>query len=406
MAATPSVLSHYQGRRVWGEPEPSMGLPLDGFLLGVVLTLLLVGVVFVASASTSIATEYTGDATYYLQRHLIFVALGVVAAVCAFAVPMRWWSAMRFFALLASIVVLVAVLIIGREVNGSVRWIEAGPINIQASEIARLGLILYMAGYLAKQGERIRTEAWEFLRPALVFIVAAVLLLQQPDFGATVVLCVTLMGMLFMAGSHLLPFAISVSLGVVSFALLVVFSPYRVQRVLGFVDPWEDPYGASYQLVQSLIAIGRGQWLGVGLGQSQQKQGFMPESHTDFIYAVIGEELGLIGTIGLLALFCLLVWKIFTIATRAIEAGKAFMAYLAVGIGLWLGTQALVNMGVAMGVLPTKGLTLPFISYGGSSLIVTLAAMGILLRITYELRHINRRVPTTGRQVQRGSGHE
>lgn len=386
-----AMQSTQQSTRSYYAPPKSMAgeatpWPIDTWLLGVVVALCLIGMVFVASASTSIATEYTGNALHYAKRHAVFLCIAIAAASAVFAVPMQWWDRGRFVMLGAGFVALVAVLLIGKEVNSAVRWISVGPVNVQASEVARVCFILYMAGYLAHRGAMVRTDLSAFVRPAILFVAAAVLLMRQPDFGATVVLGVTMMGMLFLAGARILPFLVTVLVASGSFALLIIYSPYRVRRLLGFVDPWEDPYGASYQLVQSLIAVGRGEWFGVGLGQGLQKQGFMPESHTDFIYAVIAEEFGLLGTLGVLSLYVVLVWRVFKIATAAIDAGREFMAYLCAGIGLWLGTQAFVNMGVNMGLLPTKGLTLPLISYGGSSLVVTLCAIALLLRASYELK--------------------
>ena len=294
---------------------------------------------------------------------------------------------------MAAVGLLILVLIpgIGKEVNGSIRWIGAGPINIQVSEIAKLFALIYVAGYLKRHGGELRmadfhTSAMALARPIGVLAVLAVLLLLEPDFGSVVVLMAAALGMVFLAGVNLWQFG-ALQVGTLAvMAMLILSSPYRQDRVLSFLEPWKDPFGKGYQLAQSLIAIGRGELFGVGLGESVQKLFYLPEAHTDFLFAVLAEELGLVGILLVITLFMTLVWRAFKIGRRAERLNMNFSAYLAYGIGLWFGIQALFNMGVNMGALPTKGLTLPLMSYGGSSVVVMCVALALLLRIDVETR--------------------
>ena len=362
-------------------------LQIDPVLMTIVLALLLGGFVILASASISISDNAAGNPFFYLQRQLLAAAIGVVAGgVCLF-VPMQVWQSLGPLMLFTGLALLVLVLIpgVGYEVNGSTRWVRAGFMNLQVSEPARLCLLLYLSGYLVRRNKALREEFMGFLRPMLVLTVACVLLLKEPDFGAALVLLATALVMLFVAGARLRDFLLFFSAAVFAMVALAITSPYRMKRLTAFLDPWADPYNSGFQLTQSLIAIGRGEWFGVGLGDSVQKLFYLPEAHTDFVFAVFAEEFGLAGSLLLIGLFAALLWRIFRLGMRAASAERFFEAYTAVGLGTWLGLQAFINVGVNMGLLPTKGLTLPLISYGRSSLIITMICIGLLLRIHHEL---------------------
>lgn len=374
-----------EGRTALPFPDPWVLIPAG--------LLLLLGLLMVASASMPIADARTGQPFYFLIRQSVFALVGLLAAGLVFQVPMSRWRRSGPLLLLAAFALLVLVLVpgIGKEVNGSMRWIVVGPINIQASELAKLFTLIYVAGYLKRHCEELRTadfrtSALALLRPMAVLGVLAVLLLLEPDFGSVVVLMATALGMVFLAGVNLRQFGVLQVGTLLIMAALIYSSPYRRERMLGFLDPWADAQASGYQLTQALIAIGRGEWFGVGLGASVQKLFYLPESYTDFLFAVLAEELGLAGILSVIVLFVILVWRTFEIGHRAERLGKEFSAYLAYGIGLWFGLQALFNIGVNMGVLPTKGLTLPLMSYGGSSLVVMCMALALLLRIDVETR--------------------
>lgn len=362
-------------------------LQFDPVLLTIVLTLLLGGLVILASASISVADNATGEPFFYVERQLVAAAIGAFAGLICLFVPMQVWRTLGPLLLLAGLGLLLVVLIpgIGYEVNGSRRWIRLGILNLQVSEPARLCFILYLAGYLVRRHKAVREEFVGFLRPMLLLSLACAALLAEPDFGAAVVLLVTALTMLFVAGARIRDFALFFSAAVVGMAVLAMTSPYRMERLTTFLDPWADPYNSGFQLTQSLIAIGRGEWLGVGLGNGVQKLFYLPEAHTDFVFAVFAEEFGLLGSLVLIGVFLALLWRIFKLAIRAFSAERFFEAYLAIGLGTWLGLQAFINVGVNMGLLPTKGLTLPLVSYGRSSLIVTMIAIALLLRIHHEL---------------------
>ena len=362
-------------------------LQFDPVLLGIVFALLLGGFVILASASISISDNATSNPFFYLQRQLLAAAIGAIAGgVCLF-IPMQVWRNLGPLMLFMGLALLVVVLIpgIGYEVNGSRRWVRVGIMNLQVSEPARLCFLMYLSGYLVRRSKPLREQFVGFLRPMLVLTLACMLLLQEPDFGAAIVLLATALVMLFVAGARIRDFIVFFSAAVVAMAALAVTSPYRLKRLTGFLDPWADPYNSGFQLTQSLIAIGRGEWFGVGLGESVQKLFYLPEAHTDFVFAVFAEEFGLLGSLCLIALFLALLWRIFKLGIRAHDAERFFEAYMAIGLGTWLGLQAFINVGVNMGLLPTKGLTLPLISYGRSSLIVTMICIGLLLRIHHEL---------------------
>lgn len=361
---------------------------LDYELLGVSLTLLAIGLVMVASASIAMADRQLDDPFYYSLRQGIYVIVGLGMAALVFRVRMAHWARAGVPVLILAFVLLIAVLIpgVGRSVNGAARWIALGPLNLQASEPVKLLLFIYLASYLVRHSEEVRSRISGFIKPMGVVGLAAVLLLIEPDFGATVVVLAAAMAMMFLAGVRWWQFATLIGAAVGAMSLLAITSPYRMVRLTTFVDPWADPFNSGFQLTQSLIAIGRGQWFGVGLGGSVQKLFYLPEAHTDFVFAVWAEEFGLLGVLILVALYGYLVWRAFSIGSVAQQAGDHFSGYLAYGIGTWLGLQAFINIGVNMGALPTKGLTLPLMSYGGSSLVVVCVAIALLLRIDYETR--------------------
>jgi len=362
-------------------------LQIDSVLLTIVLTLLLGGLVILASASISISDNATDNPFFYVQRQLIAVAIGGAAGFVCLFVPMQVWRSLGLLLLFVGLALLVVVLLpgFGHEVNGSTRWLRLGIINLQVSEPARLCFLIYLAGYLVRQNKSLRDEFTGFLRPMIVLTVACILLLAEPDFGAAVVLLATALVMMFVAGARIRDFFLFFMVAVLAMVALILTVPYRMKRVTGFLDPWADPFDSGFQLTQSLIAIGRGEWFGVGLGDSVQKLFYLPEAHTDFVFAVYAEEFGLLGSLVLIALFLALLWRVFRLAMRAANAERFFEAYIAIGLGTWLGIQAFINIGVNMGLLPTKGLTLPLISYGRSSLIITMICISLLLRIHHEL---------------------
>lgn len=362
----------------------------DPVLLTATLLILGLGLVMVASASITLASRLTGNPFYFFERQVGYTCLGLVLAAIAYSVPLGWWQRSSFMLLVIALVMLVAVLIpgIGRHVNGSVRWIAFGPLRLQVSEPARLLVLVYIAGYIARRHTELSTRFSGSLKPMLVVSLAALLLLAEPDFGAAMVLIATSMTMLFFGGARLRDFAVFAIAGMAAFVVLAVASPYRLERITAFLHPWSHPFDSGFQLTNSLIAIGRGGFFGVGLGESVQKLFYLPEAHTDFLFAVLAEELGLLGCLVVIALFLVFTWRAVTIARRAARQAQMFGAYLAFGLGLWIGFQAFINMGVNMGALPTKGLTLPLMSYGGSSLIVVCLAIGLILRVEIETRGV------------------
>ena len=372
-------------------------LQMDPVLLSIGLALLTGGLIILASASISVSDNVVGDPFYYVQRQAFAVVIGAAAAFICLFIPMSVWRNLGPLLLLIALALLLVVLIpgVGYAVNGSTRWLKIGAINIQVSEPARLCLILYVAGYLVRQNKSLRDQFVGFLRPMLVLSLACGLLLAEPDFGAAIVLLATALAMLFVAGARVRDFLLFFSTTIAAMTALAITSPYRLQRLTAFLDPWSDPFNSGFQLTQSLIAIGRGEWFGVGLGSSVQKLFYLPEAHTDFVFAVFAEEFGLFGSLLLISLFLGLLWRIFRLSIRAANAERFFEAYLAVGLGTWLGLQAYINVGVNMGLLPTKGLTLPLISYGRSSLIIAMISIGLLLRVHHELvtdaRPVNRK---------------
>lgn len=367
---------------------PPLWPSLDHGLLAVLGIIAALGLVMVMSSSVSLAERQADDAFFYLKRQLVFFALGSMLAVAVLRIRLESWQSASTLLLGLAYLLLILVLIpgIGREVNGAVRWIPLGLFNLQASELAKPLVLLYLAAYLVRRADTLQTRMMAFLVPIGVLALISLLLLLEPDFGTAVVIAATGMGMLFLAGIPLWRFALLGGLVAAAGGLLVVTSPYRWTRLTTFLDPWQDPFASGFQLTQSLIAIGRGEWLGVGLGGSVQKLFYLPEAHTDFLFAVYAEELGLLGVVSLIGLYGFVVFRAFMIGGRSLWQGLPFGGYLAYGIGLWFGMQAFINIGVNMGLLPTKGLTLPLMSYGGSSLISTMLMMALLLRADFELR--------------------
>jgi cell division protein FtsW len=358
----------------------------DLVLLTTAGCILLLGLVMMTSASITIADRQVHEPLYYLERQSTGVALGILAAVIAMMIPTNVWERLAIPLLVLAFLFLVIVLIpgVGHEVNGSRRWLRLGLMNFQASELARVLLLTYLASYIVRRQAELKENIKGFLKPLGILIGAGGLLLLEPDFGAATVLMATGLGVLFTAGVKLRHFIALVTLAAGGLALIAVTSAYRMKRLTAFLDPWADPFNSGFQLTQSLIAIGRGELFGVGLGSSVQKLFYLPEAHTDFVFAVLAEELGLVGVILTLGLFIALVWRSFHISRLAAEAGLPFQAYCAAAFGIWLGLQTFINIGVNMGILPTKGLTLPLMSYGGSSMLVTLGWLGLLMRIYHE----------------------
>jgi cell division protein FtsW len=360
----------------------------DRVLLTLAAIILLFGLVMVASASISLADKATGNPFYYLERQVLYSIVGIAGATLAYYLPLSLWQRTGFLLLLFAFVLLAVVLVpgIGRHVNGSIRWVVVGPFRLQVSEPARLLILVYIAGYIVRRQQELLNGFKGVLKPMLLLGAALLLLLAEPDFGAAMVLIASAMGMLFFGGARLRDFAVFMLLGAVGFVLLTVTSPYRLERLTGFLNPWSHPFDSGFQLTQSLIAIGRGQFFGVGLGESVQKLFYLPEAHTDFLFAVLAEEFGLFGSLLVIGLYLAFTWRAVVIARRAAAKQQMFAAYLAFGLGLWIGLQAFINIGVNMGLLPTKGLTLPMMSYGGSSLIVMCTAVGLILRVDRETR--------------------
>lgn len=361
---------------------------IDYLLLFSAIALAMIGLVMVASASITMADRELGYPFYYALRQSVYICLGVASGLVLFRLRLAILEHLGLTLLLSAFVLLLLVLApgVGVEVKGATRWVNTGLFRLQVSEPAKLCFIIYLASYLARHQEDVHTRLTAFLKPIGLLGIVSLLLLAEPDFGSAVVLGATVMGMIFMAGVRLVHFA-----GMAAFAGMLlggaaVSSSYRMVRLKTFLDPWADPFDNGFQLTQSLMAIGRGEWFGVGLGSSIQKLFYLPEAHTDFVFAVLAEELGLLGVCVIIALYSVLVWRALVIAAQAVRAGNPFASHLAYGIGIWFGLQSFINIGVNMGLLPTKGLTLPLMSYGGSSMVVMCAALALLLRIDYETR--------------------
>ncbi len=370
---------------------------LDPFLIWSAIALLIFGLVMVYSSSIAYAegSKVSGhSSTFFLLRHAVFLSVGMVAGVFAVQVPLSGWQRAAPYLFAAGVLLLIAVCIphIGREVNGSRRWLPLGPINLQPSELMKLFAVLYAADYTVRKLPVMGSFKQAFLPMLGVIMFTGFLLLREPDFGAFVVICTIAFGILFLGGLNARIFALLFVMALVGFVLLIWLSPYRRERLFNFVDPWRDSYGSGYQLSHALIAFGRGEWFGVGLGASVEKLFYLPEAHTDFLLAVIAEELGFAGVVTVVVLFAVLVQRAFAIGRRALLLERYYGGLVAQGIGLWMGFQGLINMGVNMGLLPTKGLTLPLMSFGGSGIVANCIALAVLLRIDWENRHVMRGV--------------
>lgn len=363
-----------------------MKIHYDRWILVSTLALLTIGLLMVASASMVISDQQYGYPFHYFIHESVYLIIGLTLAWVATKIPIKLWKKYSGYLLVLSFLLLIAVLIpgIGKVVNGSRRWLNFGIISLQVSEAVKFSAILYLASYLQRYQNQVRYELKGFIKPMVLIALMAMLLLLEPDFGAVAVLTVTFLVLLFLANVRLWPFCVLFLVVVVALSALAILSPYRLERLTTFLNPWHTQYGSGYQLTQSLIAFGRGGLFGVGLGNSVQKLYYLPEAHTDFLFAVLAEELGLVGELIVVALFTALVIRIFMLARRAQLTNDPFSAYVAYGVGLWIGLQTMINMGVNVGILPTKGLTLPFISYGGSSMLVNCVVIGIVLRIAYE----------------------
>src|SRR5450759_4404804 len=369
----------------------------DELLIWVLISLLALGLVMVYSASiaTAEANKFTGyQPAYYLLRHGVYIAAGLLVGLFAFQVPVQLWQTYAPYLFLIGVALLVLVLIpgVGREVNGSRRWLSLFVINLQPSELMKMFAVLYAADYTARKGKVGHLFIKAFVPMLVVMVLIGGLLLQEPDMGAFVVILSIAVCTLWLGGFNLKVFVALLVALPLAFTALILSSPYRMQRVIGFMDPWSDPYGKCYQLSHALIAFGRGEWMGVGLGASVEKLFYLPEAHTDFLLAVIAEELGLAGVVTVVALFTWIVLRAFAIGRQAAASERYYAALVAQGIAVWLGVQTLINMGVNMGVLPTKGLTLPLMSFGGSGILANCVALAILLRIDYENRALMRAV--------------
>lgn len=376
-------------------PSDTLTLPMingkavDPWLLGVVAALLAIGLIMVGSASIDYAARQTGDPFYFTRRHGIYLCLGFAMMVMGITLPMKFWQRYSGVLLLAGFALLVLVLIpgIGRRVNGSQRWLSLGGFTLQASELMKVFLLFYLADYFVRWEKELSGSFGNYMKPMVIIVLVCGLLLMEPDFGATVVILTASLAVIFVAGVPLLRFLL-LMLGAIGLAALAIFlEPYRLKRLTSFADPWNEDvkFGSAYQLTQSLIALGRGEWWGVGLGNSVQKLFYLPEAHTDFVFSVWAEETGFIGVAVVMVLFGILLSRALLIGIKALRHREAFIAYVTLGIAVILGVQALINMGVVSGLLPTKGLTLPFLSYGGSSLLVCCWMAGLLMRAHWEI---------------------
>jgi len=369
--------------------------PPDPVLAISSLALIGLGAVMVGSASVGIATEEFGQPFHYFWQHLGALAIGLIGATIAARIPIDWLNRFASVALAAAIVLLALVLIpgIGDQINGARRWMQLGPVSLQASEPARLLLLVYVASYAVRQHEALGTSFGGFLRPMVIIVLASLLLLSEPDFGATVVLTATSFGILFLAGARLRDLFVTGLVAVGAFVGLVFSADYRLQRFLSYLDPWAEPLGTGYQVTNSQMAIGSGSWFGVGLGEGVQKLHYLPEPHTDFIFAVLAVELGLMGSTLVIVLFSLIVYRAFVVGLRAQKAGLPFHGLLSMGIGLMLGLEAAISIGVNTGDLPPKGIALPLISYGRTSAVATLFALGLLFRVSREVERARENLP-------------
>ncbi len=352
-------------------------------LLFLAMVLIFLGLIAIASASVEYGQYHFDDPWHQVRRHLFYLFISLILSSVAFMVPTDFWRKASPFLLIIAFALLVLVLMpgIGQEVKGAQRWLPFGLLTFQPSEAAKLALILYSAGYLVRQEEAVRNHWQGLIKLMSVLAVISIMLLSEPDFGAVVIIVVTVLGMMFLAGANLFYVCLTAIFAAFLTGILIFSVPYRLQRLTAYQDPWADPFGAGFQLIQSLIAFGRGEWLGVGLGSSVQKLFYLPEAHTDFVFSIWAEETGFVGGVSLILLFVLLVGRIMHIGWRVASQGSSFEAYICFGVALMFAGQTFINMGASSGLLPTKGLTLPFVSYGGSSLLINCISLAIVLRI-------------------------
>lgn len=377
------MLNPHPPRRAMVPPAP-----YDRWLIIIVLSLIGFGLLMVASASIEVSDQQLHQPFYYFYRQFIYLIMGFFLGTIIVQFEVAFWEKIGGMLLITTMLLLALVLLpgVGHAVNGSARWIGMGPLHIQVSELAKFAVVVYMAGYLIRRHDEVESSLSGFLKPMGLLAVIAALLLKEPDFGATAVIMATALGMMFLAGMQLRHFVVLLVLVLIALSVLAISEPYRMQRLTSFMNPWENPFNSGYQLTQSLIAFGRGGWFGVGLGKSIQKLFYLPEAHTDFLFAVIAEELGLVGMLVVIVLFTGLVLRILYIGRQAQKLRQHFAGYLAYGFALWIAIQFMVSIGVNSGVLPTKGLTLPLVSYGGSSMLINCLVIALLLRIDYENR--------------------
>jgi cell division protein FtsW len=377
------------------KPTVSSCIKSDTLLLFAFAGLLIIGYIIMVSATMDLGFKKNENVWHFPVRQLIHISLGLIIGAIILMINVSFWQKIYPWLFLAGLALLVLVLIpgLGVKVNGSVRWLLLGGVRIQVSEIVKFTSVIYMAGYVTKYKESVRNSSHGMVKPLMLFAFCCFLLLKEPDFGSAVVILTIAFGMMFISGAKIWQFVILLVTLVILAALLVYYEPYRLTRVVSFIDPWADPLNSGFQLTQALIAFGRGEWLGVGLGSGLQKLFYLPEAHTDFLFAVLSEELGLLGVLTVICLYSLLVWRAFAIAIKAEMAELDFHAYTAYGLGIWFGFQAFVNIGVNMGMLPTKGLTLPLMSYGGGSMVIMCAAIALLFRISSEVSDVYANTP-------------
>jgi cell division protein FtsW len=383
-------------------PQPGR-LHCDLVLLSACIGLLVIGYVMVSSATLHLGLKSAGSTLHYPIRQMMHIVLGLFLAAIVLMIKTEFWEKMGPWLFIVGLALLVIVLIpgMGVKVKGSVRWLSLYGMRIQVSEIVKFCTVVYMAGYVTRHADVVRASAYGLLKPLMLFSFACLLLLLEPDFGSSVVILTIAMGVMFLSGAKIWQFILLLGIIVLLAILLIYVSPYRTARIIAFLNPWEDPLNSGFQLTQALISFGRGEWFGVGLGSGIQKLFYLPEAHTDFLFSVLSEEFGLLGVVIVIALFAILVWRAFAIAVQAEKANKNFAAFLAYGLGIWFGFQSFVNMGVNMGLLPTKGLTLPLMSYGGGSMLVMCAAVALLFRVHYEVEELQ--VKTRKQKPQGGS---
>ncbi len=395
-----------RGESLAEEPTIELAPDIDRSILLLYLILILIGLIMVSSASISIADQQTGDPFYYAKRQFLRILLSLALVWVTCKVPLVFWNKNGMLLMLGSVILLAAVLVpgVGYTVNGSTRWLNFGLFTFQVSEVAKLLMIIYLSGYLVRRSEELQTNTMGFVKPMLIMAFASGLLILEPDFGAAAVLLLTGLGLMFLGGVRFGQFVLFLTGTLVIMVILAISSPYRLTRITSFIDPWADPFNSGFQLTQSLIAIGSGGWFGAGLGGSIQKLFYLPEAHTDFLFAIYAEEFGLVGTVVLIGLYALFGLRCFSIGKMALLSQQAFGAYLAYGVGLLIALQAIINIGVNLGALPTKGMTLPFVSYGGNSMLSMSLGVGLVLRVFREYQ-FKQGVPTVKerRRVNRSS---